>query len=63
MRLTFGVMISLLTLGVLTARALWPCMAKWPWYPILTIFTGSLLFNIGLHMSKWKCWSYLRQNP
>ena len=61
MRQYIGFALSISFVGIIIAKALWPCLQIIPWSPILLIFAIILGMTLITHMSKWKCWSYICQ--
>lgn len=50
---------AIASLGILFARLFWPCLYVWPLWPFLLVFISMLMICIGVHMSQWRCWTYL----
>lgn len=59
MRTYVGICLCILVSGVLLARLLWPCLHELSWTPFVVVEVLSLMLAVTLHMSGWRCWSYL----
>lgn len=59
MRTYLGVSLCIIVLGMIVARAVWPCLHGLPWTPFLVAEVTTLMLAVALHMSGWRCWTYL----
>jgi hypothetical protein len=61
MRTYLGVSLCIIVSGMVVARAIWPCLYGLPWTPFVVAEVATLILAVVLHMSGWRCWTYLRQ--